>query len=32
MVAGMGPKRAQSSLASDIWEHGDFFIKKNNKN
>lgn len=28
MVAGMGPRRAQSSLASDIWEHKDFFMKK----
>lgn len=28
MVARMGPRRAQSSLASDIWEHKDIFMKK----
>lgn len=28
VVAGMGPRRAQSSLASDIWEHKDFSMKK----
>lgn len=28
MVAGMGPRRAQSSPASDVWEHKGFFMKK----